>query len=147
MNSKLVLIKIIHTIIWLFFNLVLFYIAYAVIVDKIDKYVWIGIGLILLEGLILLIFNKMCPLTIMARKHSQSTKDNFDIYLPNWLAKNNKLIYTTFFIIIVCGIIYRMATWKLKQTINDEIHRQIFSGTFYSHYTIGNDDPFIWTKG
>ena len=107
-KSNLIRIKIIHTIIWLFFNVVLFYMAYAVIVNKIDKFVWIGIALILLEGIVLLIFKKMCPLTIMARKYSGSTKDNFDIYLPNWLARKNKLIYTTFFLIIVCGIIYRI---------------------------------------
>ena len=106
--SKLTLIKIIHTIVWIFFNVVLFYMAYAVIVNKIDKLVWIGVGLIVLEGLVLLIFSKMCPLTIIARKYSGSTKDNFDIYLPNWLAKYNKLIYTTFFIIIVVGIFCRI---------------------------------------
>ena len=107
-HSNLTTIKIIHTVIWVFFNVVLFYMAYAVIADKIDKYVWIGIGLILLEGVVLLSFKKMCPLTIMARKYSKSSKDNFDIYLPNWLARNNKLIYTTFFIMIVCGILYRI---------------------------------------
>ena len=31
-----------------------------------------------------------------------------DIYLPNWLAKWNKLIYTTLFILIICGLIYRI---------------------------------------
>ena len=108
MKRNLTTIKIIHTLIWGLFNIVLFYMAYAVIVNNIDKYVWIGIGLILLEGLVLLYFKKMCPLTIMARKYSESTKDNFDIYLPNWLARNNKLIYTAFFIIIVCGIVYRI---------------------------------------
>ena len=108
MKSNLTAIKIIHTLIWVFFNVVLFYMAYAVIVDKIDKFVWIGIGLILLEGIVLLSFKKMCPLTIMARKYSESNKDNFDIYLPNLLAKYNRLIYTTFFLIILCGIIYRI---------------------------------------
>ena len=106
--SKLTLIKIIHTIIWVFFNVVLFYMAYAVIVNKIDRLVWIGVALIILEGVVLLIFSKMCPLTIIARKYSGSAKDNFDIYLPNGLAKYNKQIYTTFFIIIVCGLIYRL---------------------------------------
>ncbi len=106
--SKLTMIKIIHTIIWLFFNVVLFYMAYAVFVNKIDKYVFIGIALIIGEGLVLLAFKKMCPLTIIARKYSDSNKDNFDIYLPNRLAKYNKLIYTSFFIIIICGIIYRL---------------------------------------
>ena len=109
--SQLIFIKTIHTIIWLFFNVVLFYMAYAVIINKIDKYVWIGIVLIIGEGLVLLVFKKMCPLTIMARKYSNSDKDNFDIYLPNWLAKYNKLIYTSFFMIIVCGIIYRIANY------------------------------------
>ena len=105
---KLTKIKIIHTIIWLFFNVVLFYMAYAVVVNKIDKYVWLGIALIIGEGIVLLTFKKMCPLTIIARKYSDSKKDNFDIYLPNWLAKYNKLIYTTFFIIILFGIAYRV---------------------------------------
>lgn len=82
--------------------------AYTVIVNKIDKFVWIGIGLIVLEGLVLWIFNKVCPLTIVARKYSDSTKDNFDIYLPNWLAKWNKLIYTTLFVLIICGLFYRI---------------------------------------
>ena len=105
---KLIKIKIIHTIIWLFFNVVLFYMAYAVIVNKIDKFVWIGIALIIGEGIVLIIFKKMCPLTIIARKYSDSTKDNFDIFLPNWLAKYNKLIYTIFFILIICGLIFRL---------------------------------------
>ena len=41
----------------------------------------------------------------MARKYSDSTKANFDIYLPEWLAKYNKEIYTT---IVVC---LRLAYW------------------------------------
>ncbi len=84
--------------------------AYEVIVNKIDKFVWFGVGLILVEGIVLLFFRMKCPLTIIARKYSQSAKDNFDIYLPNWLAKNNKLIYTTIFIIIICLLIFRLLT-------------------------------------
>ena len=105
-ETKLTSVKTIHTIIWLFFNVVLFYMAYAVIVNKIDKFVWFG--LIVLEGVVLLIFNKMCLLTVIARKYSDSTKDNFDIYLPNWLAKWNKMTYTTFFVGIICGLIYQV---------------------------------------
>ena len=107
-DTKLIFIRTIHTVIWIFFNVVLFYMAYAVIINKIDRFVWIGIFLIIMEGIILIIFNKMCPLTIMSRKYSDSKKDNFDIYLPNWLAKYNKQIYTTFFILIIIGIFYRI---------------------------------------
>ena len=107
-SGKLVITRIIHTAIWLFFIAVLIHLAYAVIINKIDKLVWIGIALVIIEGIILLMFNKICPLTIIARRYSNSTKDNFDIYLPNWLARYNKLIYTTFFALILCGVLYRI---------------------------------------
>ncbi|CAN5726235.1 hypothetical protein BH10BAC3_BH10BAC3_38090 [soil metagenome] len=108
--TKLTLIKLIHTLIWLFFNIIIFYLAYAVIVNKIDKWIWICLGLILLEGLVLLIFKNVCPVTIIARKYSDSTNDNFDIYLPNWLARHNKTIYSGVLVIVLAILIYRLAT-------------------------------------
>jgi hypothetical protein len=98
-SNKLILIKSLHTLVWLFFNVVIFYLLFAAITYKIDKWIWISIGLIVLEGIVLLIFKMFCPLTIIARKYSDSTKENFDIFLPNWLAKYNKLIYTSIFVI------------------------------------------------
>lgn len=92
--QKLTFIKITHTAIWVFFNVVIFYMLYAVLTDKIDFWPWLGYGIILLESMVLLAFKMYCPLTVWARNYSDSTKDNFDIYLPNWLAKYNKLIYT-----------------------------------------------------
>jgi|SRR5690554_4423990 len=102
------LIKIIHTIIWLFYNVVLFYLLYAVINNKIDIWVWVCIGLVILEGLILLIFKLFCPITIIARKYSDSRKANFDIYLPNWLAKYNKQIYTSLFMLAIIILVFRL---------------------------------------
>jgi hypothetical protein len=81
--------------------------SYAEIVNKIDRYVLIGITLFSLEIIVLLIFKNNCPLTIVARRYSNSKKANFDIYLPNWLAKNTKLIYTGFLLAFVCLLIYR----------------------------------------
>ena len=107
-KRKLVIIKVVHTIIWLFFNFVIFYMLYAVIVNKLDTWLWIGYGLFLLEGITLLMFKFFCPLTVMARKYSDSTKDNFDIYLPNWLAKYTKLIYTSILIIIIVITVYQL---------------------------------------
>ncbi len=107
-QTKLVLIKIIHTTIWVFFNVVIFYMLYAALTNKLDKWLWIGYGLFILEGIILLLFKFFCPLTILARKYSDSTKDNFDIYLPNWLAKYNKPIYTCILGIIIIITIYQL---------------------------------------
>jgi len=106
--NKLVLLKFLHTIIWAFYSAVIFYMLYAVIINKIDQWLWIGYGLVGIECITLLWFNFFCPLTIIARRYSNSTKDNFDIYLPNWLAKNNKLIYCIIMVIIVFITIYRV---------------------------------------
>lgn len=107
-ETKLILIKIVHTIIWLFFNVVIFYMLYAALTNKLDKWLWIGYGLFILEGIVLLLFKFFCPLTVMARHYSDSTKANFDIYIPNWLAKYNKLIYTSLLGVIFIITIYQL---------------------------------------
>ena len=114
MNSSdqrnLILIKILHTVIWLFFNVVIFYLLYAVIADKIDRWVWLGLACIALETIVLVVFKNICPVTLAARKYSDSTRDNFDIYLPNWLARYNKQIYTVIVFVILVILGYRLAT-------------------------------------
>ena len=109
-NSKLVLIKTIHTIVWTFFNIVIFYLLYAVIADQINKWVWICLTLIAVEGIILLVFKNICPITVIARRYSQSDRANFDIYLPNWLANYNKRIYTTVVLFSVVILGFRLLT-------------------------------------
>ena len=107
-STKLITIKLIHTGIWLFFNVVIFYLLYAVIKNKIDKWTWIGLGLFLAEAIVLIIFKMKCPLTLVARRYSGSTKENFDIYLPDWLARYNKQIYSGILIIIILILGYRL---------------------------------------
>jgi hypothetical protein len=107
-QTKLTIIKVVHTAVWIFFNVVIFYMLYAVIVNKLDIWLWIGYGLFLLEGIILLVFKLYCPLTVMARKYSNSSKANFDIYLPIWLARYTKLIYTSILIVIILITVYQL---------------------------------------
>ncbi|HEY5687276.1 MAG TPA: hypothetical protein VIS27_03120 [Yeosuana sp.] len=106
-ENKLLVIKLIHTLIWAFFVFVIFYILYSGITNSVNAFTWIGIGLIIGEGLVLLVFKMFCPLTIIARNYSNSQKDNFDIFLPNWLAKHNKLIFTSVFIIALIIVVAR----------------------------------------
>lgn len=105
--GKLLTIKIAHTVIWLFFVAVIFYVLYSGITGKVNTYTWIAIALVIGEGLTLVIFKMFCPLTLMAKKYSDSDKDNFDIFLPNWLAKNNKLIFTSLFVIGLMLVVYQ----------------------------------------
>jgi hypothetical protein len=44
----------------------------------------------------------------MARRYSDSTRHNFDIYLPEWLARYNKLIYSIFLSLIMLILVYRL---------------------------------------
>ena len=107
-SEKLFAIKLVHTLIWLFFVIVIFYILYSGITDRVSTLTWIAIGLVIVEGIVLLLCNMFCPLTIVARKYSNSKKDNFDIFLPNWLARHNKLIFTTIYLIGVLIVIIRV---------------------------------------
>jgi hypothetical protein len=81
---------------------------YAVTLGEIDYRLWIGYALIGIEVIVLLAFRFFCPLTVMARKYSDSLRSNFDIYLPEWLAKYNKQIYTIILMVIIGFTIYRL---------------------------------------
>ncbi|MEQ6120757.1 hypothetical protein [Reichenbachiella sp. MALMAid0571] len=108
-NRKLQIIKGVHTIIWFFFVAVIFYVVYSGLVDKVNIITWICIAAVLAEGLVLLLFKMFCPLTVLARKYSSSEKANFDIYLPLWLARHNKLIFTAIFMIGLLLVLWRVA--------------------------------------
>ena len=107
-SEKLTVVKFVHTLIWLFFVAAIFYILYSGISNKITMYTWIAIGLIIAEGVVLVLFKMFCPLTLIARKYSDSEKDNFDIYLPNWLARYNKIIFTTIYLVGVIIVLIRV---------------------------------------
>lgn len=108
-SNKLLAIKLTHTLIWSFFFFVIVYILYSGITNRVTTFTWIGIGLIIAEGFILIVFKMFCPLTLLARKYSDSQKENFDIFLPNWLAKHNKLIFTSIFIVGLILVVTRVA--------------------------------------
>lgn len=107
-REKLVAIKLLHTAVWLFFNVVIFYLVYTVVVDRLDAWTWICLALIGAECLVLLLFNMACPLTVVARRFSDSTLPNFDIYLPAGLARYNKHIYGIILAVVLCGLAWRL---------------------------------------
>ncbi len=106
---KLIAIKLLHTAVWVFMNVMIFFVLYAVVTDRIDRWLWMGLAVIGLECLVLLIFKMACPLTLVARRYSNSQLPNFDIYLPLWLAKYNKLIYGVILVGILAGLAWRLS--------------------------------------
>lgn len=105
---KLFSVKLIHTIIWTFFVSVIFYVLYCGLANDISTYTWMAIGLVIAEGLVLLVFKGYCPLTLVARRYADSTSDNFDIFLPNWLARYNKLIFTSVYLLGLILVGFRL---------------------------------------
>lgn len=54
--------------------------------------------LILGECLVLALNRGRCPLTNVAARYTDNRADNFDIYLPLWLARYNKHIFGLLFV-------------------------------------------------
>jgi hypothetical protein len=109
MKKELFYIKIAHTLIWLFYVFIIGYILYAGVYNKISLYLFIAIGFVFLEGIILMIFKGKCPLTVLGYNYTEKHEEGFDIFLPKWLAKYNKAIFGTIFIIGLLIAIYRIS--------------------------------------
>ena len=107
-NAKLLLIKALHTVVWAFFVAVIGYVLYCGIANKLSGYTWLASGLVMAEGVVLLVFRRHCPLTLLARRYSRSRRANFDIFLPNWLARHNQLIFTSIYGVGLLVLGYRL---------------------------------------
>ena len=55
--------------------------------------------LILVECGVLALNRGQCPLTNWAGRFTYERRDNFDIFLPEWLARHNKTIFGTLFVV------------------------------------------------
>jgi len=106
-QARLRFIKVIHTIAWAVF---------AGSILAIPVFAWLEnwliacilILLVLIECLVL-VFNRMrCPLTDIAARYTDDRRDNFDIYLPLWLARHNKTIFGSLFF---AGLAFTFILW------------------------------------
>ncbi len=107
-QASLRAVKVLHTIAWAFF---------AGCILAIPVYAWRGelgtavvlIAVVFVEVFIILANHWRCPLTEVAARYTDDRKDNFDIYLPLWLARYNKQIFGTLF---VASLLYTLAKWR-----------------------------------
>jgi len=65
-------------------------------------------GVVLVECLVLALNRCRCPLTNMAAAFTEERADNFDIYLPLWLARYNKTIFGVLF---AAGELFAFTRW------------------------------------
>lgn len=100
--SKLRAIKAIHTLVWAVFAGSI--LAIPIYASAGSVQVAFGlIGFVFLEIAVLLANRMRCPLTDVAGRYTSERQDNFDIYLPLWLARHNKEVFGGLY---VAGIVY-----------------------------------------
>lgn len=102
------LIKSIHTFIWFIMVSAILYTLYAGFTNTQNVMLLISVSLVILKTGIPIINKLACPLTSIARKYTNDKNDNFDIYLPNWLAKHNKTIFGILFALGMILVISNM---------------------------------------
>lgn len=112
-NPKALLtVKILHTIAWVFF---VFCIAAIPIMTWHGQFVyatWFAV-IVLLEVIVLVLNHWSCPLTPVAARFTQDRRANFDIFLPEWLARHNKLIFGSLYF---AGVVYLVFRWITNQS-------------------------------
>ena len=104
-------VKLVHTIAWAVF---------AGCILAIPLVAWRGrfqtalllIAIVTGECLVLAANRMRCPLTDVAARYTDDRHDNFDIYLPLWLARYNKHIFGPLFAAAVLFTLVRWQGWQ-----------------------------------
>jgi len=106
-STALTLIKVAHTLAWAVFVAVILAIPVASL--RGEHAIALGLcGVIAAEVAILIITSWRCPLTYLAARYTRDRRHNFDIYLPEWLARYNKEIFGTLY---VAGLVFALVRW------------------------------------
>lgn len=91
-------IKLIHTAAWALFASAILVIPFLVWTQEFGWALALS-ALVSMEVLVLLANRMRCPLTGIAARYTDDRSANFDIYLPVWLARHNKLIFGSLFVL------------------------------------------------
>jgi hypothetical protein len=109
-GRALVAIKLLHTAVWVFFVICIVAVPIAAALHRFALAALFA-GCVLLECLVLVLNRCRCPLTDVAARLAPDDVPNFDIYLPAWVAKYNKQIFGTIFVL---GGIFALAEWLVR---------------------------------
>lgn len=101
-------IRILHTTVWAFFAACIAAIPVAAGLGSLRLALML-IAVVAVEVVILLANGFSCPLTGVAARYTHDRRDNFDIYLPVWLARYNKQLFGALY---VAGIVYTVVVWR-----------------------------------
>jgi hypothetical protein len=101
-------IRVAHTVVWALLVGVILAIPLMAWQDRFTAAAWLT-AIMLFEVAVLLGNGWRCPLTDLAARYTDDRRANFDIYLPLWLAANNKRIFGTIFVGGLAFSVWRLA--------------------------------------
>jgi len=107
MHTALRAVKVIHTLVWALFVSCILAIPIFAWRGRFGSVVVLAI-LVFIEITVLITNGWRCPLTDVAARYTDNRSDNFDIYLPLWLARNNKLIFGWLFAVV---LVFALGLW------------------------------------
>lgn len=107
-EQKLFWIKLIHTIIYLIMVLGIFNILYAGITKIYDKWLYISLGLLVVETVVYYGNGQKCPFTDLAKKYGDEKGYVGDVFLPKKVADNTFYVFGGLFVL---GIIILMLNY------------------------------------
>jgi hypothetical protein len=96
-SGRLLAIKLLHTVIWAFLAFCIVALPATAVLHRFDWAAALTLA-VLLECAVLAVTRGRCPLTRLAAQYTEDREDNFDIFLPVWLARNNKMIFGGLFV-------------------------------------------------
>lgn len=92
----LVAVKMVHTIAWVFLAGAVIAVPISAAAGSLPLAAVLA-GIVVVEIVVLALNDWHCPLTAVAARYTTDRRPNFDIYLPEWLARHNKGIFGTLF--------------------------------------------------
>ena len=105
--GALTVIKTVHTLVWALFAGCIVAIPYASWRGEHRAAAWLT-AIVFVEVTVLALNGMRCPLTAWAARYTTERRDNFDIYLPLWLARHNKSIFGALYI---AGAAFALVRW------------------------------------
>jgi hypothetical protein len=105
-RRKLLWVKWIHTLIWAGFASAIVAIPVLTAMDALQWASWLS-ALVFVEVAVLAVNHMRCPLTDIAARYTANRADNFDIFLPLWLARHNKSIFGSLFVAAELFLLWR----------------------------------------
>ena len=70
------------------------------------------VGIVFVEVLVIVLNRWRCPLTPLAARFTEDRRANFDIFLPEWLARHNKVIFGALYFAGVVYLVLSMAAQR-----------------------------------